>query len=76
MRIKRAEIFIVNGKRFDSEDKAREHILDTLGETVDRLLLKDIVLGPGQRIKLVEAMMRHASILVEILDGCNAEPED
>jgi hypothetical protein len=75
MRIKRVASYIVGGKSFDSEEKARRHIFDKLGETVDRLCLQNIVLGPGDRIKLVESMFKNASELVAILDGCNAAPE-
>jgi hypothetical protein len=76
MRICKIAAYSVNGVSFSSEAKARQHIQDTLGETVDKLVLKDILLGPGDRIKLVEAMMNHAAELVAILDGCNDAPED
>jgi len=76
MRIRKVAAYNVNGIAFTSESKAREHIRDMLGETVDKLVLKDILLGPGDRIKLVEAMIKHASELVAILDGCNDSPED
>ena len=76
MRIRKIAAYSVNGVSFSSEDKARQRILDMLGETVDKLVLKDILLGPRDRIKLVEAMMNHAAELVAFLDSCNDAPED
>jgi len=76
MRIQSRVVYSVAGKTFTSEVAARSHIQDMLGETVDRLLLRNILLGPGDRIKLVESMLKHAAELVSILDGCNDAPED
>lgn len=67
MQISEKTVYIVNGQSFDSEDKARTHESDCIGEFMQAHLLKGIVFSPADRLKLHENILAHRAALCAIL---------
>lgn len=67
MQITEKMVYIVNDQSFDSEDKARTHESDCIGEFMQTHLLNGIVFSPSDRLKLHENILRHRAALCAIL---------
>ena len=68
MRIETLTCFHIGGKEFGSERAARAWLFDRIGETLDQQLSRaGKVIGPGDRLAMVEAIAARASDLAPIL---------
>ena len=65
MTIESKEVFITKGKQFDTQEKAEQYRADLIGEYLDKA---PVLLGPGDRIKINEFIVRHRVELRKLLD--------
>lgn len=68
MKIEEKTVFVIDGKSFSSEEKARAYEFDKIGEFVDKHLLHNILLGPRDRIKLAANVRGAREALIKLLE--------
>lgn len=68
MIIREQTIFVIDGKQFSSEEKARVYEFDKIGEFADKHLLHNILLGPRDRIRLASNIRDAREALLKLLE--------
>jgi hypothetical protein len=61
-------VFVINGKSFDSQEKAMAYEADMVGEFIQENLLKGITFGPRDRLKLLANILDNRAQLCAILE--------
>lgn len=67
MRIEEKTVYVVNTRSFHTERAAQEYEADCIGSFIDHMLLEGIVYGPGDRLKLLDNILKNRAKLIELL---------
>jgi hypothetical protein len=67
MKIESKEVWVIEGRQFDSEEAAQAYESDRIGEFIEKCLLNGITFGPRDRLRLLANVLDHREALMAML---------